>query len=314
MPVRISIITPVLNRADFIAWSVESLKRQFAGDVEHIVVDGGSTDGTQQLLGKYSHVKVISEPDHGLYDAINKGIALSQGSIVGLLNSDDAYLPGAISALRRVLEDCPTVEMVAGGAAFHSDLDPASAPTGIVNDEGTKQLSPSCVLTGVPIINARFFHRRLLERVGGFDQRFPVAADRDFLIRCVAAKVKVVSVPQCIYRYTVHSGSLTVFPHSRFAQNKHNLDAARARLTERRVGELGNLFASWHAWTTGYQVGQLAREGAVLSSISAAVRGATEAPMWPFRFLPLLRSHWLRARRRERGKAKEVSLHGRRDT
>lgn len=299
MSVRISIITPVLNRAKFIAWSAESLRRQFADDIEHIIIDGGSTDGTQRRLAEYPHVTVVSELDHGLYDAINKGIARAQGNIVGILNSDDAYLPGAISVLRQALEANPSAEMIAGGATFHTDLDPTSAPMGIINDDATKQLSPPCMLTGVPIINARFFHRRLLERVGGFDQRFPVAADRDFLIRCIAAKAKVTSVPECIYRYTVHPGSLTVFPHSPFAQNKHNLDAARTRLAERHAGELGSLFADWHAWTTGYQVGLFAREGALLPSLRAMVGGMTEAPMWPFRFAPLLRSHRLRAMRRE---------------
>ncbi|NJO33349.1 MAG: glycosyltransferase [Rhodospirillales bacterium] len=289
----------MLNRAEFIAWSIESLKQQFASDIEHIIVDGGSTDGTLPRLAEFPHTRVINGPDEGLYDAINKGIARAQGSIIGLLNSDDAYLPGAISSLRQALEASPSAEMVVARAST-ADLDPDSTPDIIVNDEATKQLVPSCVLTGVPIINARFFHRRLLERVGAFDRRFPVAADRDFLIRCIAAKARIASVSECIYRYTMHPGSLTVFPHSRFAQNRHNLDAARARLAEGKASELGSLFAGWHAWTTGYQVGLLAQEGAVLSSLSAVARGLTEAPMWPLRFAPLLLSHWLRARRRER--------------
>src|SRR5690606_33922341 len=88
---KISVITPVLNRRAFVAEAIESvLNGQGDGfELEHIVVDGGSTDGTLDVLGRYGHLHVITGRDRGVYDALNKGIRAATGAVVALLNSDD---------------------------------------------------------------------------------------------------------------------------------------------------------------------------------------------------------------------------------
>ena len=86
---RLSIITPTLNRAHFLEEAIESVRAQDFPDCEHLIVDGGSTDGTLEMLARHPHLRVVSEPDRGLYDALNKGLRLGSGEIVGLLNSDD---------------------------------------------------------------------------------------------------------------------------------------------------------------------------------------------------------------------------------
>ena len=83
-----SIITPCLNARSFIAEAIESVLAQQIPDVEHIIMDGGSTDGTLEILKKYPHLVVVSGPDHGMYDAINQGIGISNGEWIGLLNAD----------------------------------------------------------------------------------------------------------------------------------------------------------------------------------------------------------------------------------
>ncbi|MBN1416361.1 MAG: glycosyltransferase, partial [Bacteroidales bacterium] len=88
---KISIITPCLNRVEFIRTAIESVLAQNYQNFEHIIIDGGSTDGTLELLKKYQHVIFVSEPDENLYEAINKGIRLASGKIIGHLNSDDFY-------------------------------------------------------------------------------------------------------------------------------------------------------------------------------------------------------------------------------
>lgn len=95
----ITIITPCLNSASTLTKALDSVAQQSFADVEHIVVDGGSTDGTIPLLASRTNVKWISEPDEGLSDALNKGIAMASGDLIGWLNADDWYLPGAFDAV-----------------------------------------------------------------------------------------------------------------------------------------------------------------------------------------------------------------------
>ncbi len=99
---RISIVTPSFNQGHYIAETLDSVMAQDYPNLEHIVVDGGSTDGTLNILTRYPHLKVISEPDRGQADAINKGFRLATGDIWGFLNSDDTLLP---EALRRVAQE-----------------------------------------------------------------------------------------------------------------------------------------------------------------------------------------------------------------
>ncbi len=96
---KISIITPSYNSADTLEQAIESVLEQKCKDFEHIVADGGSTDGTVDILKKYPHLKWISEPDNGQVDAMHKAFAMSNGVIIGNLNADDYYLPGAFKAV-----------------------------------------------------------------------------------------------------------------------------------------------------------------------------------------------------------------------
>jgi glycosyltransferase involved in cell wall biosynthesis len=298
MAIRFSIVTPVLNRAGFIASALDSVERQRAHDVEHIVVDGGSTDGTAEIVSGRHGLQWTSEPDRGLYDAINKGIARARGEFIGFLNSDDTYEPWAFAAVREALANNPTAEIVSGGAAIYEHTAPDAEPVAAIDDLGTKMLRPQSVVTGVPIINARFFHRRLLDRVGLFDQRFPVVADRDYLIRCIAAGVSVVAIPERLYRYTSHPGSLSIFAYRRSLQVERDLAAARERLRERHSGRLGALYRSWHAWCVGYGAGALLLDQSPRAALETAARGFAEAPAWAVRFIPLLADHWIRSRQR----------------
>ena len=94
---KFSVITPCLNRVQLIGATIESVIAQDYPNFEHWIIDGGSKDGTLDLLKRYRHLRVVSEVDRGVYDAMNKGIRLATGEIVVLLNSDDLLARGALS-------------------------------------------------------------------------------------------------------------------------------------------------------------------------------------------------------------------------
>jgi len=111
---KISIITGVRNGAEFIRQTIESVKNQNCPDVEHIVVDGASTDGTVEILKSYPHLIWKSEPDSGQNEAIEKGIRMSTGTILCILPADDILLPGSLRKVMQVFETDPSIKWLAG--------------------------------------------------------------------------------------------------------------------------------------------------------------------------------------------------------
>jgi glycosyltransferase involved in cell wall biosynthesis len=206
----ISIVTPSYNRADFIERAIQSVLGQDIRDFEHIIVDGGSTDRTLQTLKNYPSLKVVSEPDRGVYDALNKGIKISRGEIIGQLNTDDYYERKILKQITEIFADDPAIDAVVGGArVFEMDLS---------GGERTVYVYPSIrpdefvyrSTIGVPIFNAWFFRRRLFDRIGFYSLEYQLIADRDFLLRCYLNKINIASVDLVLYHYCQHFDSLTV--------------------------------------------------------------------------------------------------------
>lgn len=204
----ISIITPCLNRVEYIKEAIESVLKQNYLNFEHIIVDGGSTDGTLEVLTHYPHLRIISEPDRGLYDALNKGIQIAKGDIIGWINSDDLYDDSVFQEVASKMINFPSVEIITGDSDLFEDL-----PNGryIVH----KDKFYSCQglaegrLTGIVNLNGCFFSRRIFKRIGLFNTKYYLIADHDFLIRLSIYQPVCRSIGRVVYHYRKHKGSLT---------------------------------------------------------------------------------------------------------
>ena len=221
---RITIITPSFNRAGLIGQAIESVIVQGYPDLEHIVMDGESTDGTANVLSRYPHLITRIESDHGLYDAINKGLRTARGEIIGLLNSDDHYEQGIFSEIAGMFGSDKEIDVVIGTAGIFE-----STSSGEDLVDRYPSMSADVLLDqlifGAPAINAWFFRRDVFARVGNFDLAYPVGADRDFLIRLYLAGFRHVFVDKVFYHYRKHPGSLTI---------NQGLDAQERNLMENR--------------------------------------------------------------------------------
>ncbi len=206
--VSISIITPCLNAQPYIAEAIESVIAQEISDLEHIIMDGGSTDGTLEILEKYPHLVVVSGPDNGMYDAINKGIGISKGEWIGLLNADDLYPLGSLKKILEVVKRDPGIQAVNGGySVFEVDgyerKIVRSSPS-IGADEFWYR-----IVRGSTTPNTWFLRRQIFERYGLFDNRYRYAADREMIMRLAMSGVRPISLPGENYLFRQHEGSAT---------------------------------------------------------------------------------------------------------
>jgi len=178
---KVSIITVTLNSAATLATTMESVRRQDYGDIEHILVDGASRDTTVDIIRSYPHVaRFISEPDQGLYDAINKGIRLATGDVVGILNSDD-FFPSS-SIVSRVAEELRTrqVDAIFGDVAFvrGDNLDR------IVRLYSSGKFHPRQFAWGyMPAHPSFYVRRRCYQDFGLYQTDYRIAADYELLMR-----------------------------------------------------------------------------------------------------------------------------------
>ncbi len=182
---KISIITVTRNSAKTLEQTLQSLYSQSLfqeGGVEHIVIDGCSTDETLDILKRYSRniATLVSEPDDGIYDAINKGIAIAQSNIVGILNSDDIYQD--LDVLKNVVStmNIRDIDLVyADLVYFNSDN-----PEKIVRRYRSNLFSVGKLSFGlIPAHPTIFVKRSVYERLGVFDSKFKIAGDFDWLAR-----------------------------------------------------------------------------------------------------------------------------------
>jgi len=174
----VTVITAVFNGNDCLANCIESVLSQDYPQVEHIILDGGSNDGTVETIRRYEDRLAlwISEPDSGVYDAWNKGLQLARGEWIAFLGADDIYLAGAISTYMKLARENPEAEFLSSQARLDH-------PTGYAPVFGGPWEWPRFA-TAMSTIHVGTMHRRsLFERYGEFDTSYRIAADYEFLLR-----------------------------------------------------------------------------------------------------------------------------------
>lgn len=198
----ISIVTAVRNGAATIAECAESVRSQTVR-VEHVVVDGASTDRTVEIVRQVSpEARVLSEPDSGIYDAMNKGIAMATGDVVGILNSDDRYPDErTLEPVERLFEN-PEIEACYGDLVYVEG-------TRLVRYWKSGEYDASSFRWGWMPPHPTFFARRsLYERFGGFNLALGTAADYELMLRfLVKHGVKAVYIPRILISMRVGGAS-----------------------------------------------------------------------------------------------------------
>ena len=207
---QVSIVTPSYNQGQFIEDAICSIKRQSYPNIEHIIVDGGSTDHTLQVIKRHEgtyNMRWLSEPDQGMYDAINKGFRISNGSVCTYLNSDDLYFPWSVSEAVANLENHHFIF----GDILRWDIERHKAKL-VFTPPFLAWYYRNRGVINQPTV---FFRREVWDQVGEFDHRsFRLVADCDYWLRCAEAGIRPKKVFEILAIERDHSAA------QRFAQSQ----------------------------------------------------------------------------------------------
>ncbi len=200
-PLKISVVTPSFNSIHTIRATIESVAQQDYPHVEHLVMDGGSTDGTLEILKAYPRLLWVSEKDEGHYHAMDKGTRQASGDVVAILNADDCYRPGVLREVAAAFEAHPDWDALFGNIVF-------------VDGEGREifrreeaKFDPQIVRFGHYMVNhqALFLKRAVYLRLGGYRYReFKNCCDYEYVMRLIRAGCRIGHIPVYIVNYRYH--------------------------------------------------------------------------------------------------------------
>ncbi|HSD39902.1 MAG TPA: glycosyltransferase family 2 protein [Rhodocyclaceae bacterium] len=244
---RFSIVVPTFNSESTLPNALNSLRRAKEGmDVEVIVVDGVSADATLDVVRKYSDLvtTVISEPDSGIYDAINKGLLKTQGDLICVLGSDDALVDESLPLIAKAWEDARYPEIVAGRALMVS-------PDGECEYRADEDYDEGALLSGIPFChNAMFVTPEAYDKVGLYDLTYKICADAQWVHRAIRAGCKCVRIDQPVVRFSL--GGTSSREAERIMQETYSVISRN--FEGMGVGDAELLFRAIRGWSDGSDV------------------------------------------------------------
>ena len=203
---KISVITPSLNSGKYIEGAIQSVLAQHYPNFEHIVVDGGSTDGTIEIIKKYQHLKWVSEPDRGQSHAMNKGFGMATGEIIVYLNSDDFFESNAFHTVVKYLNKKKKIYIVVGEC-------------NVIEDDGKIWRNENIKLSFCEMLQwwrysfpnnpcSYFYYQELQEKVGLFDETNHYSMDYDFMLR-VSLNYTLFKIDEVLGNFRLIKGTKT---------------------------------------------------------------------------------------------------------
>jgi glycosyltransferase involved in cell wall biosynthesis len=240
---RLTIVTPCLNGAETLRQALESVASQGYPNLEHVVVDGGSTDGTVEIL-EAAGVRYVSEPDRGLSDAVNKGLRMATGDAVGWLNADDFYEPGALHRVGRAFAEHSEALWVTGRCRIvdSANRDIRKGVSAYKNAFLSRYSYGLLLAQNFIACPSTFVRRSAFDRVGLLDERFKYSMDYDLWLRLGKLGDPVVLGGAPLASFRMAEGSLSMSGFERqFAEHAQN---AREHGQGHRVALAANAFTS----------------------------------------------------------------------
>lgn len=249
MSKRISLITVTYQSAETLKDTIESVRRQSFEDMEYIVVDGGSTDETLDILKNNGDVvnHWISEPDNGIYDAMNKGIGMASGEVIGFLHADDAF------ARAEVIENIADRYLKSGFHLLYGDLEYVSAdnPEKVIRYWRSGSFRRQQLQRGwMPPHPTVYVSREFFAQIGAFNTEYRISADYEWLLRALSfPSIKVEYLPEVLVRMRL-GGASNKSLRNVIAKSGEDLRALR----DHQVGGFRTLF-----WKNASKISQFVR-------------------------------------------------------
>ncbi len=290
---KFTIVTPSWNGERFVAEAVQSVAEQHYPDLEHIVFDAGSKDNTLAVLARFPDVLVYSEPDRGIYDALNKGIARARGDIIGFLNTDDLYPDGILGEMGSIFAQNPDLDVVVGHSClFETDAAGGRRHLFVRTHPRANGLWLPELAFGVPGFNGCFFRRHVFEKFGSLSIKYRITGDREFLMRLAIAGVQAMRIERPTILYRAHADSLSMNPEKtnllRIGREYVDmaLELASAHADD---PELSQFFLGWHAFESGKLIVRDLSVGRWREAVGLFVRLNIRNPLWPLRLHEAIR-------------------------
>lgn len=271
--------------------AIRSVIDQNYPNLEHIIIDGGSTDGTLVAIKSFPHLRVISEEDKGMYDALNKGVCLATGEIIGFLNSDDYYAKDAFQKAINIFKGDPQADVVWGSADIRNNI-----AGGLINKRllysplGEKDYIPY-LLSSIPVFNACFFRKHVFEKYGHFMDKLKIAGDREFMLRLALGEAKFHTSDSIVYHYIAHDDSLT---YSSVQKNFELWNHEHCQIAEFYLDQKSTQGFSKETYRQLHTISNLSlikialKKKELIKALRLVKNGWQKNPRWPILFLDRL--------------------------